>query len=722
MSASPSSLKAATHTARCFPSIRQTALTVLVCAALGSCGGSGGGGGNSGGGTPTPPPGQPDVNIKFELPPAITPVIEGQAAGVAAAGQPAAVLQSQASSPVAYDQRTPQRVWVVNPDQDSVSVIDSAGLAVLKEIPVGRAPRTLAIDNAGYVWVSNRAGGSISIIHPDSLEVVTTINLSPSAQPYGVVNAPDGSGVWVSLIGGQEIMQFDPVSRQLKRRIGVGPEVRHLAITPDSRMLLASRFISPPLPDENTFTPRIKGEGVRGGEVMVVRLDQPQPKLQSIIPLAVSEVPDSAITGRGLPNYVGAAAISPDGKTAWIPSKQDNIQRGMKRDGLPLEFQNTIRAIVSKVNLDGQTPTENLDARFDLDNTSLASAVAYTPDGRYLLVALETSREMAIMDARTGREIRRFIMAGGFAPQGVAISADGRQAAVANFMSRDVSFFDLSALTEDPLSVNALPGHVRVETLSTPEKLPAQIFRGKQLFYDAFDPRLATDRYMSCAACHNDGYGDGRVWDMSGFGEGLRKTISLRGHGGKKERLHWSGNFDEVQDFEQQIRALSGGEGLLTDAQFRGRRNNPLGYPKAGASEDLDALAAYVDGLTTYAPSPWRTPDRRLSTAARAGEALFDSKTCATCHSSPDLGGDGTKLDDIGTLKAEPGVSGQVQGEPLTGIATPGLRDAWYSAPYFHDGSALTLPDAIKAHKDIALSDEEVAQLSAYIREVGNGE
>ncbi len=63
---------------------------------------------------------------------------------------------------------------------------------------------------------------------------------------------------------------------------------------------------------------------------------------------------------------------------------------------------------------------------------------------------------------------------------------------------------------------------------------------------------------MSCASCHNDGGGDGRVWDLTGMGEGLRNTVSLRGKGGMAHGfLHWSANFDEVQDFEGQIRALS---------------------------------------------------------------------------------------------------------------------------------------------------------------------
>ena len=45
--------------------------------------------------------------------------------------------------------------------------------------------------------------------------------------------------------------------------------------------------------------------------------------------------------GRGVPNYLGAVVISPDGLSARVPSKQDNIERGELRDpGFNLNFQN----------------------------------------------------------------------------------------------------------------------------------------------------------------------------------------------------------------------------------------------------------------------------------------------------------------------------------------------------------------------------------------------
>ena len=83
-----------------------------------------------------------------------------------------------------------------------------------------------------------------------------------------------------------------------------------------------------------------------------------------------------------------------------------------------------------------------------------------------------------------------------------------------------------------------------------------------------FDTRLAFDRYLSCAVCHNDGAGDGRVWDITGMGEGLRNTIDLTGRGTNHGRRHWTANFDEVHDFEGQIRTLSAGTGLMDDIDF----------------------------------------------------------------------------------------------------------------------------------------------------------
>ena len=73
--------------------------------------------------------------------------------------------------------------------------------------------------------------------------------------------------------------------------------------------------------------------------------------VRGTVVLRHSEKSDSTVQGRGVPNYLGAALIAPDGLSAWVPSKQDNIKRGSRRDGLPLDFQNTVRAVSSRIDL-----------------------------------------------------------------------------------------------------------------------------------------------------------------------------------------------------------------------------------------------------------------------------------------------------------------------------------------------------------------------------------
>jgi large repetitive protein len=382
------------------------------------------------------------------------------------------------------------------------------------------------------------------------------------------------------------------------------------------------------------------------------------------------------------------------------------------RDGLQLDFQNSVRGISSRLDLVAQS--EDYAGRIDHDNAGFASAAAYHPSGAFVFVALETSRQVAILDAQGRRELFRLEV--GRAPQSLTTSVDGRRLFVSNFMDRSVSVFDLAPLLDF--------GDNRLNLLSTwsavgAEKLAASVLKGKQFFYDARDTRLARDGYLSCASCHNDGGQDGRTWDMTGFGEGLRNTVSLRGRAGSGQgAMHWSGNFDEVQDFEAQIRSFAAGSGLMTDAQFNtGTRNQPLGDKKAGISADLDAMASYLGSLNAFAPSP-NFSGAALSLAAQNGKGLFQDLNCASCHggSAFSISSLTPLLKDVGTIKAS---SGQRLGAALTGLDVPTLRDVWSSAPYLHDGSATTLVDAISAHKTMSLTTADLNGLASYLREVG---
>ena len=238
---------------------------------------------------------------------------------------------------------------------------------------------------------------------------------------------------------------------------------------------------------------------------------------------------------------------------------------------------------------------------------------------------------------------------------------------VQNFTSRTVSVFD----TSDFINATTNAGSLLTEvSTSATESLSAQVLLGKQIFYNAADPRMSRDGYISCASCHLAGFSDGRVWDFTQVGEGLRNTISLVGRGGTLQgNLHWTANFDEVQDFENDIRLAFEGTGFLSDADFN-LTSDPLGPPKTGLSPDLDALSAYVSSLTAVPLSPHRNPNGTLTSDAQAGKLIFEARNCQSCHSG-DFFTDAQRH-DVGTIQPSSGLG---IGQPLAGIGfdTPSL-------------------------------------------------
>lgn len=616
------------------------------------------------------------------------------------------------ASGMAIETRTgaSSRLWVANPDTDTVGVVDLATNTLVGEVVVGIRPTAVAIHPNGEAWVVNKESDTVSIVAPTTLTVRKTVTLPRGSRPHGIVFINTNAFVTLEATGKLAGLWGDG---NWGGTVDVGGTIRHLSASADRYRILLPRFVTPPLPGESTATVATRdasGNPV-GGEV--VTFDTGKIAVTARTVLQHSEKPDTEVSARGFPNYLGAAAISPDGKTAWVPSKQDNLRRGQLRDGQPLDFQTSVRAIVSKIDLTNNQ--EILSARIDLDNSGIASAALFHPTGAWLFVALQTSREVAVVDPALGRELFRFAV--GRAPSTLAISADGATLYVGNFMDRTVSVINLGPLvTTGRLAVSTT---ATVRTIRT-EKLPADVLKGKQFFYDAADRRLARDGYVSCAVCHDNGEHDGRVWDFTGFGEGLRNTVSLAGHAGMSQGfLHWSANFDEIQDFEGQIRGFAAGTGLMSDAAFAaGTRAQPLGDRKAGLSADLDALAAYVSSLTRFPTSPTRPTVTTMSRQANTGRLAFQRLGCASCHGTNAMtsSADASRLRNVGTIKP---TSGKRLGGPLVGIDPPTLRGLFATAPYLHDGSAATIEAAIAAHTTLTTTAQDRTDIAAFLREVG---
>jgi hypothetical protein len=124
-----------------------------------------------------------------------------------------------------------------------------------------------------------------------------------------------------------------------------------------------------------------------------------------------------------------------------VPSKKDNITRGTLRSGGNLNFQNTVRS--DQFAHRSADNAETFGARIDHDNASLASAAAFERFGVLLFVALETSREVAVVDAHKQCGTCS-ASTSARAPAGACGIADGYMLYVSNFMDRTVSVYDLT--------------------------------------------------------------------------------------------------------------------------------------------------------------------------------------------------------------------------------------------------------------------------------------
>jgi cytochrome c peroxidase len=244
--------------------------------------------------------------------------------------------------------------------------------------------------------------------------------------------------------------------------------------------------------------------------------------------------------------------------------------------------------------------------------------------------------------------------------------------------------------------------------------LPPALLNGKRLFHSSDDARLSLAQWISCNTCHFEGEHDGRTW-FFGFA-GPRNTTSLLGMI-ETYPLRWSGEWDESADLEFANRKENFGAGLI-----HGEMNcslsppdclSPAHPPNQGRSYDLDCLAAFVDSLAIPL-SPAHANGEPLTVTEVRGQAIFNDPAleCVTCHPPPTY--TDQKMHDVGTATADERIGPEYD--------TPSLRGLYNSAPYFHDGSAATLFEALsfpseRNEHDVrgSLTNEQTQDLIAFL-------
>ncbi len=606
------------------------------------------------------------------------------------------------SSPIIYDS-VRKRVYSANQDNDTVTSIDAEALVKLAELPVYRRPEALALSPEGKLWVVHQDDYAVAVVDPERFEIERGFRLPYASQPIGLAFSPTGDAAYVSLMALGKVLKLDPSSGAVTGECEVGPRPRGIAVSHDGREVYVTRFISSDTAGE------------------VVKLDAAAMQVAARIALPLdTQTMDGPQGARGLPNYLFSVALTPDGRQAWVPGKKDNVLRGQFRDGQKLTHDTTVRPLVSI--LDVQAAQELIASRVDLDDRSLPIHVEFSPYGNLAIVTLAGSNRVELRDVNRPTQVFSAIADAGSFPRASVLTPNSRLF-VQGSLSRDILVYNLSAALD--YYDKASPSLVETIPAVASEKLPVDVLAGKKIFNNSEDLRMTAEGYMSCGVCHFEGTDDGRVWDFGDRGEGLRNTMAVLGRRGTMHgRLDWSGNLDEVQDFEHQIRTLFLGRGFLPEDVFAaGTRSQPFGDPKAGLSTELDALAAYVASLDHVNPSPHKNPDGTLTAAGVAGRVAFEKLGCDFCHGGAELTDSARGvLHDVGTLGA---ASGSRASEPLFGFDTPTLLGIWETAPYLHDGSAATLRDVLVAknpdglHGYVAgLSAQELDDLVTYLLQI----
>jgi YVTN family beta-propeller protein len=473
----------------------------------------------------------------------------------------------------------------VNPDSDSITLVDTITLRVLAEIPVGGDPRTLSITpNSQIAIVTNHGEATLSVV--DLRKFNETSRYSVGAMPYGVVT--DGVHIFVTEFALGSVSVIDLATGELLTTIAVSPFPTGLALSGNGQSLYVTHLFSGKITFIDTQTSTVKATASTGADT----------------------------------NLSQFITIAPDGTKAYLPQTRSNATN------IALLFDTTVFPIVNVIDLitlrKGDARPLLIRKRITLDTAdepvNMPFAIALSPNGNTLYLSNAGSDDVSVINLTNNRGLAHIKV--GSNPRGIAIIPDGSKLFVNNVLDGTLSVIDTTTNT------------VTNTIVLTKIPLTAPILLGKRLFNSAAEPALATDHWISCATCHFDGMMDARTW--LGFPDGPRNTTSLFGVA-QTLPIHWSGDLDELQDVELTIRNIQAGSGLI-----RGEINDSLGSSHTGLSTELDALASYME--TIEMP---RSPYNSDQIAIGRGQIIFGELACNTCHIPP-LYTD-HQLHDVGT-------------------------------------------------------------------------
>jgi cytochrome c peroxidase len=286
----------------------------------------------------------------------------------------------------------------------------------------------------------------------------------------------------------------------------------------------------------------------------------------------------------------------------------------------------------------------------------------------------------------------------------------------------------------DEISPRVLRRFAALEKDRSPRSA-ALVDLGRMLYYE---PRLSSSGTVSCNSCHLlDKYGTTDTAVSTGVG-------GQRGKRNAPSTFHAAGHFTQFWDgraatIEDQAKGpivnmaemgMKPAQAVAALAAIDGYR---VAFAKAFPGEaspiTFDNIALAIGGFERglITPSRW---DRylggdttALTTEEKEGAKLFANVGCLVCHTGPYVGG--SMFEKLGARNPWPtqgdrgrrGVTGNDADDMI--FKVPSLRNVAQTGPYFHDGSAKTLGEAVlmMGHHQLGveLTPDEVRDLKAWL-------
>jgi len=265
---------------------------------------------------------------------------------------------------------------------------------------------------------------------------------------------------------------------------------------------------------------------------------------------------------------------------------------------------------------------------------------------------------------------------------------------------------------------------------------PAMVELGKKLF---FDPRLSRSGFISCNSCHNLSMGGtdniktsiGHNWQRGPINSPTVLNSSMN------VAQFWDGRAKDLQEqaggpianpgemaFTHELAIAVLASIPASRADFR----QVFGQDKLTIEQVTRAIAAFEEVLVTPGSrfDQWLSGKKSALTKDElAGYQLFKSSGCIACHNGPAVGGNTfQKMGVVEPYKTAMTAEGRsaVTGKDADrfNFKVPTLRNVELTYPYFHDGEAATLTQAVDVMGRLQLgrtfTSDENAKLVAFLK------